>query len=828
MWNKLLILFLFISSFAEGQFLQRSNAPKDSLIQHIFDKRGREIYQDTSGINIQNVWFAPDNGQGKKHRPIQKGRIYNFTGIETITYPQSITTIIDQDGNDLSSFLVGQVLTPGIDSISKIIINGTDVYNCDEQLGFISYQNIFNGNHASLNLGGSSEISFHATNHSLPSIQNEIGFSKAGYFDAARYLNLGYHSEFELQNFTYKYKGILTANNVIIGTINQRQEPSLNSGVSFYLTIGNELRIILTQNASTSIGYTYGTISIELNKFIDLEIEKNGTQLKVTLNGQVETKTVILSIFYQLGNSNTRVGAYSVNTGSLLRAEGYYYTIQLIDDDLLKELINLNYINGNETSVQNIAEFAPINSDAIWSPTDDGKYTHIPIAGNGKGNIDISGNIVPKVYHGPVRYETTIEPILLVPDGIIKLTHFDLSGITITSSQGTSTPSKSGNDILLTSGNLRELILSNNDRYQFSEFTGDTIFNTVNLDHLLIDLNGSAINPFGNDTSAYPYNQLNGYWSNSSDTVKAPIETDFYNILIPGSPKVINNSGDVYDRNFADAPALESANVHIDENITFDSITADLTRFYRNSETGIVRDLIVNSNFPEPISGSSNLRNRIRNYIQRTDEIYNFSGIEKVTIPDVPDFERTSTFYLKASIQRTGDDAFEGVIWNSYIDSAGDLIGLRIVLNNSGPNAKKLLVSLEGVGVGQDIFILSSPVFELGIRYTIEVFYDGSSDDTGISLKIDGQFVTPESSFGTLTSNVSTGNGFATGKLKGIVTDVGGIIISQIEWDMDGTNYFKTECADNGDLTCVDLSGQGNDGTVDLDTTPRQDFFITE
>ena len=63
--------------------------PSRQLAQHTKMIRGRDAYQDTNGVNVQDGYFFADNGDlrsGKQeqHRTIQPGRGYNFTGTEYI------------------------------------------------------------------------------------------------------------------------------------------------------------------------------------------------------------------------------------------------------------------------------------------------------------------------------------------------------------------------------------------------------------------------------------------------------------------------------------------------------------------------------------------------------------------------------------------------------------------------------------------------------------------------------------------------------------------------------------------------------------------------
>jgi hypothetical protein len=131
-------------------------------------------------LEIIGFWLITEVFESKRSGgEIQPGRGYNFTGIETLTFPQAITSIVDQDNNDLTSYLSGQVLTP-VFPIYGINVNGVSIYNFEESAGLIAYDASGNGNHASINLNGSSESSFHITTNNFQSRQNEIGYNNKG------------------------------------------------------------------------------------------------------------------------------------------------------------------------------------------------------------------------------------------------------------------------------------------------------------------------------------------------------------------------------------------------------------------------------------------------------------------------------------------------------------------------------------------------------------------------------------------------------------------------------------------------------------------------
>lgn len=95
-----------------------------------------------------------------------------------------------------------------------------------------------------------------------------------------------------------------------------------------------------------------------------------------------------------------------------------------------------------------------------------------------------------------LTYSDFVEPFagsVFQGDNNISFTHPDLSGITIISWVGTATPTKSGNDILVDTGTLLELILSDGSKYIWSEETGLIAYDLLKLNNLIINLNGSAL-----------------------------------------------------------------------------------------------------------------------------------------------------------------------------------------------------------------------------------------------------------------------------------------------------------------------------------------------
>lgn len=201
--------------------------------------------------------------------------------------------------------------------------------------------------------------------------------------------------------------------------------------------------------------------------------------------------------------------------------------------------------------------------------------------------------------------------------------------------------------------------------------------------------------------------------------------------------------------------------------------------------------------------------------------IYNFSGVEKISTSGVPDFERTSTFYFKVTV--TNREASNSqILWDNLGASNR---GVSITIGFSD----KLEVRLQNTSSGfNTLLIHTDDVITVDVSKVLEVWYDGSSDPSGITVNIDGSPAAISTDFDQLTGTTLTGgDGFAFGKQKAGATIRGDYELNDLLWQVDGTVQFKTFCANNG-LVCVDLSGQGNNGVIDLGATDPLDFFLNE
>ena len=207
--------------------------------------------------------------------------------------------------------------------------------------------------------------------------------------------------------------------------------------------------------------------------------------------------------------------------------------------------------------------------------------------------------------------------------------------------------------------------------------------------------------------------------------------------------------------------------------------------------------------------------------------LYNFSGIEKMTVSGISDFERTSTFYYKA-VFKNGISNTLSILWNNF-DGAKGIIIETMGSNDSSPNSVRVSIRAAFSGNGIFVWSPSEVVSEIEER-TLEIWYDGSSNASGVTAEVDGVPVAFGVNSDNLTASILTGsNGFITGRQKNEpLPSYGDFVMQSEEWTVDGVLKFNTNCDDNGDLVCVNLDGDSGNGAIDLDITPRAQFFITE
>lgn len=159
----------------------------------------------------------------------------------------------------------------------------------------------------------------------------------------------------------------------------------------------------------------------------------------------------------------------------------------------------------------------PVELDSEW------KSTHLDVLGN------------TPTYDWQLKYNIKIvwNNVGLFDWVNDKLTFSDLSGITITSSTWTATPTISWNDITCTAGYLNSLVLSNGSTYSFAEGNWTTIYDRAWI--MDWEVSTADIDTFRSTVDAVkPHNIIDWFdlWTNDSDSslLRVPFDTDWDSI----------------------------------------------------------------------------------------------------------------------------------------------------------------------------------------------------------------------------------------------------------------------------------------------------------
>jgi hypothetical protein len=260
--------------------------------------------------------------------------------------------------------------------------------------------------------------------------------------------------------------------------------------------------------------------------------------------------------------------------------------------------------------------------------------------------LDVFSGVIEEVAFsnglGPVRYDVHIKESSVGNfDGILQLSFTNLTNRSIFRQEGTVVVQIVGNIVIPVNGtgHLYYLEFDNGSFYRFSETSGLTVFDlSENGLDATWQLNGSSDgSQWANSNFQYPKNLVEGFWvSNLEDGIKYP-----YNVggdkLFVRSYNAIVESENIFDRNPMNAPALFKAGVIQNENINYESIKLDNSKFYDDFENRRIFSSLVYEDFVEPISGS----------------VANFNGDVYGLIPYNPEYE-ISNFGLEFDID-TGD-----------------------------------------------------------------------------------------------------------------------------------------------------------------------------
>jgi hypothetical protein len=220
-----------------------------------------------------------------------------------------------------------------------------------------------------------------------------------------------------------------------------------------------------------------------------------------------------------------------------------------------------------------------------------------------------------------------------------------------------------------------------------------------------------------------------------------------------------------------------------------------------------------------PVDRIAKIRGIERNTIAIS--AYNFTGIEKVTVTGIPDFERTSTFRYKGTITLT-ESGNNQILFDNL---ATNNKGLQVTVNFSD----KLEFRLQNTSVGFNTLLVSTTnALSIDTETEVEVLYDGSSSASGVTLKVGGVSVATTVGFDQLTATTLTGsNGYAFGVQKNNAVVRGSFILKDMLIEIDSIEQFSGQCVNNGDDTYPDTSGQDNNGAIDRSTSTVEEFYIT-
>lgn len=303
-----------------------------------------------------------------------------------------------------------------------------------EESGAVAFDISGNGNHS--NIQSSSLVDFHAIDKDVcKSWANDVGYTKqilssqTYVLDDSRYndlpvetINLGTNYEIE---FTATRSG--SVEELIFGE---------NGGeYGIYVSTSNTIYHAGSGAANWS-GLTIPTSSTTY------KITKSGTTVELFLDGVSQgAKTLLSNNDFSFSQFNGVAGDWHWN--------GTVSNVSVKKDGVLQDI--------------NLKQVIPRN-EAI--PTQ-----------------DVLGN--PLQYTGRVKYNNDIvaSPCGNFDGAVDKITFSDLTGVSITSYQGTATPTIVGNEILCTAGTLYNLVLSNGWHFPFTEKSGLTIHNKADINN---------------------------------------------------------------------------------------------------------------------------------------------------------------------------------------------------------------------------------------------------------------------------------------------------------------------------------------------------------
>jgi hypothetical protein len=250
----------------------------------------------------------------------------------------------------------------------------------------------------------------------------------------------------------------------------------------------------------------------------------------------------------------------------------------------------------------------------------------------------------------------------------------------------------------------------------------------------------------------------------------------------------------LFDRNYADAPSLVSAGVSMDEDISYEEIVGDISRFY-DKDGDLVKNALVYSDdyLAEPMAGS----------------VLKFTGTEYATIKDNNTVDRY--IYLQTKIKREFDDGTNGKVLYHEGDSLTGITDAKVY----GVNKNGFLYVQEGTSATlSSIYIPKDEVHDIGIK----VYHNGT--DVVAEFYVDGIL---RDSFTTLYDLFTARQNIAI-TLNSVNSWVGEIHNYKLyEVTNNGntlTEFVNYPLSETNGLIAHDISGNGNNGTVFIGGSP--------
>lgn len=421
-------------------------------------------------------------------------------------------------------------------------------------------------------------------------------------FDVTLYGDIGDHSEFELDKYEITvsfYYLASTANR----TLYQIQAKSWGQ-LGMYLRIQDSLlKLIIGAEEDVLVGIPTGYHTLTL-KTID-----NSATIEIILDGVVRTsvtRTALIS-----WGDRTLLGARTDSSGvpSLFYyRDMFYFAIHEIDGSYnrLSTLFETNFPEGSGLTTYNMGADAPSGSDIVWTDvaTTDKQWA--------TDNLTRPTNLLDGYWKGApvlddfVATQPWTDPT--VPNGYTKGGTHDANNFVEEHAKGARFVSDGTN--LDFRKNISSLIVTH-VIVKVTEITGSLAITNGTITVAYISTVGTHVIEWDRGT----FNLVIIKRNSACDVVIAHIQYEDrikypYNV---GSDKTfvapkLNSlipTENTYDRNPMDDAALTAAGILQDEDISYEDIIGDESRFHDQSETERTLSLLSYSDIIEPIAGSA-------------------------------------------------------------------------------------------------------------------------------------------------------------------------------------------------------------------------------